>query len=129
RRALDIVLGPRFERDLDINYRPVNLLADRLCPLKNRGRADVNFVVFRENTEGVYVGVGGRLEARTADEGDIQEEINTYKGVARIIRHAFDFAERHRLTKVCMVDKSNAMPHGHTLWQRVFREVSAEHLA
>lgn len=129
RHARDILLGTRFELDLYVNYRPVRLLDDRLCPLKNRGRADVNFVVFRENTEGVYVGVGGRFKAGTEDEVAIQEEINTYKGVARIIRHAFDFAERHRLTKVCMVDKSNAMPHGHSLWQRVFREVSAEHLA
>ena len=66
RHARDILLGTRFELDLYVNYRPVRLLDDRLCPLKDRGRSDVNFVVFRENTEGVYVGVGGRFKAGTA---------------------------------------------------------------
>ena len=68
RHARDILLGTRFELDLYVNYRPVRLLSDRLCPLKGRGRADVNFVVFRENTEGVYVGVGGRFKPDTEDE-------------------------------------------------------------
>lgn len=127
RHARDILLGTRFELDLYVNYRPVRLLADRLCPLKDRGREDVNFVVFRENTEGVYVSVGGRFKAGTPDEVAIQEEINTYKGVHRIIRHAFDYAVSHGLTKVCMADKSNAMPQGHALWQRVFREVGGDY--
>ena len=108
-----------------MNYRPVRLLDDRLSPLKDRGRKDINFVVFRENTEGVYVGVGGRFKAGTTDEVAIQEEINTYKGVHRIIRHAFEFAKANGLTKVCMADKSNAMQHGHALWQRVFKEARA----
>jgi 3-isopropylmalate dehydrogenase len=125
RHARDILLGTRFELDLYVNYRPVRLIDDRLSPLKNRGRADINFVVFRENTEGVYVGVGGRFKAGTDDEIAIQEEVNTYKGVYRIIRHAFDYAKMHGLKQVCMADKSNAMPQGHALWQRVFREVSA----
>ena len=125
RHARDILLGTRFELDLYVNYRPVRLIDDRLSPLKNRGRADINFVVFRENTEGVYVSVGGRFKAGTDDEVAIQEEINTYKGVHRIIRHAFDYAKAHGLTKVCMADKSNAMQQGHALWQRVFKEVSA----
>lgn len=127
RHARDILLGTRFELDLYVNYRPVRLLADHLCPLKDRGRADINFVVFRENTEGVYVSVGGRFKAGTPDEVAIQEEINTYKGVHRIIRHAFEYAAAHGLTKVCMADKSNAMQQGHALWQRVFREVAAEY--
>src|SRR4029077_12613271 len=80
RYARHILLGTRFALDLYINYRPVRLLDDRLCPLKDRGPADVNFVVFRENTEGIYVGVGGRFKAGTEDEVAIQEEINTYKG-------------------------------------------------
>jgi 3-isopropylmalate dehydrogenase len=126
RHARDILLGARFELDLYVNYRPVRLLDDRLCPLKGRGRADVNFTVFRENTEGVYVGVGGRFKAGTTDEVAIQEEINTWKGVHRIIRHAFEFAAARGLTRVCMADKSNAMPQGHALWQRVFKDVSAE---
>jgi 3-isopropylmalate dehydrogenase len=125
RHARDILLGTRFELDLYVNYRPVRLLDDRLCPLKGRGRADVNFVVMRENTEGVYVGIGGRFKAGTTDEIAIQEEINTYKGVHRIIRHAFEFAKANGHTKVCMADKSNAMAQGHALWQRVFKEVAA----
>ena len=127
RHARDILLGTRFELDLYVNYRPVRLLDDRLCPLKDRTRADVNFVVFRENTEGVYVGVGGRFKAGTADEIAIQEEINTYKGVHRIVRHAFEYARAHRLRSVAMADKSNAMADGHALWQRVFREVQADY--
>ncbi|HEX5069137.1 MAG TPA: isocitrate/isopropylmalate dehydrogenase family protein [Vicinamibacterales bacterium] len=127
RHARDILLGTRFELDLYVNYRPVRLLDDRLCPLKDRGRKDVNFVVFRENTEGVYVSVGGRFKAGTDDEIAVQEEINTFKGVNRIIRHAFEFATAHGLTRVCMADKSNAMAQGHALWQRVFKSVAAEY--
>jgi 3-isopropylmalate dehydrogenase len=126
RHARDILLGARFTLDLYVNYRPVKLLDDRLCPLKDRGRKDVNFVVFRENTEGVYVSVGGRFKAGTPDEIAIQEEINTYKGVSRIIRHAFEYAVAHGLSRLCMADKSNAMAQGHALWQRVFKELSAE---
>ena len=127
RHARDILLGTRFELDLYVNYRPVRLLDDRLCPLKGRTRDDVNFVVFRENTEGLYVGVGGRFKPGTADEVAIQEEINTYKGVHRIVRHAFEFARAEGLRSVAMADKSNAMPDGHALWQRVFREVQADY--
>jgi 3-isopropylmalate dehydrogenase len=127
RHARDILLGTRFELDLFVNYRPVKLFDARLCPLKERTPADVNFAVFRENTEGLYVGVGGRFKAGTEDEIAIQEEVNTYKGVHRIIEHAFQFARSRKLTKVCMADKSNAMTHGHALWQRVFREVAARY--
>jgi 3-isopropylmalate dehydrogenase len=127
RHARDILLGTRFELDLYVNYRPVKLLDERLCPLKNRGPKDVNFVVFRENTEGLYVSVGGRFKAGTEDEVAIQEELNTWKGVNRIVRYAFEFAKQRGLTKVCMADKSNAMQQGHALWQRVFREVAAEY--
>jgi 3-isopropylmalate dehydrogenase len=127
RHARDILLGTRFELDLYVNYRPVRLLDDRLSPLKDRGRTDINFVVFRENTEGVYVSVGGRFKAGTEDEVAIQEEINTFKGVNRIIRHAFEYAKTNGLTKVCMADKSNAMQQGHALWQRVFRQVASEY--
>ena len=126
RHARDILLGTRFALDLYVNFRPVRLLDDRLCPLKGRSRRDVDFVVFRENTEGVYVGVGGRFKAGTPDEIAIQEEINTFKGVNRIIRRAFEFAVARGLTRVCMSDKSNAIAHGHALWQRVFREVASE---
>jgi len=105
----------------------VRLLDARLCPLKDRAPADVNFVVFRENTEGLYVGVGGRFKAGTDDEIAIQEELNTYKGVHRIVRHAFEFAKAAGRRSVCMADKSNAMTQGHALWQRVFREVAPQY--
>jgi 3-isopropylmalate dehydrogenase len=127
RHARDILLGTRFELDLYVNYRPVRLLDERLCPLKDRTRDDVNFVVFRENTEGVYVGVGGRFKPGTDQEIAIQEEINTYTGVHRIIRYAFEFARARGLRTVCMADKSNAMPQGHALWQRVFKALAAEY--
>jgi 3-isopropylmalate dehydrogenase len=127
RHAREILLGTRFELDLYVNYRPVRLIDDRLCPLKDRTRKDINFVVFRENTEGVYVSIGGRFKAGTDDEIAIQEEINTFKGVHRIIRHAFEYAQTHGLTRVCMADKSNAMQQGHALWQRVFKEVAARY--
>jgi 3-isopropylmalate dehydrogenase len=124
RHARDILLGTRFELDLYVNYRPVKLLDARLCPLKERTTADVNFVVFRENTEGLYVSIGGRFKAGTEDEVAIQEEVNTYKGVHRIIVHAFEFAQANGRRSVCMTDKSNAMAQGHALWQRVFKEVA-----
>jgi 3-isopropylmalate dehydrogenase len=127
RHARDILLGTRFELDLYVNYRPVKLLDERLCPLKGRGPSDVNFVVFRENTEGLYVSVGGRFKAGTEDEIAIQEELNTYKGVHRIVKHAFEFASAKGLTKVCMADKSNAMTQGHALWQRVFKELAPQY--
>ena len=127
RHARDILLGTRFELDLYVNYRPVKLLDERLCPLKGRTPKDVDFVVFRENTEGVYVSVGGRFKANTPDEVAIQEEINTYKGVHRIVKHAFDFAKANGRTQVCMADKSNAMTHGHALWQRVFKELAPQY--
>ena len=127
RHARDILLGTRFELDLYVNYRPVKLLHERLCPLKDRTTADVNFVVFRENTEGVYVNIGGRFKAGTDDEIAIQEELNTFKGVHRIVEHAFEHAKAHGLTKVCMADKSNAMTHGHALWQRVFWDLAKQY--
>jgi 3-isopropylmalate dehydrogenase len=129
RHAREILLGIRFELDLYVNYRPVRLLDERLCPLKARTIADVNFVVFRENTEGLYVGVGGRFKPGTDDEIAIQEELNTYKGVHRIVRHAFEYATANGRSRVCMADKSNAMIDGHALWQRVFRELSAQYPA
>ena len=127
RHARDILLGTRFELDLYVNYRPVRLLDDRLCPLKNRTRAQINFVVFRENTEGLYVGAGGRMRPDTDHEIAVQEEINTYRGVHRIVRYAFEFATERGLTRVCMADKSNAITHGHALWQRVFKELSPQY--
>jgi 3-isopropylmalate dehydrogenase len=127
RHAREILLGIRFELDLYVNMRPVKLLDPRLCPLKDPAAAGLDFVVFRENTEGVYVGVGGRFKPGTDDEIAVQEEINTFKGVNRIVRHAFEFARATGRRRVCMADKSNAMAQGHALWQRVFRTVAAEY--
>ena len=126
RHARDILLGMRFELDLYVNYRPVVLFESRLCPLKDRTPADIDMAIFRENTEGVYVGVGGRVKPGTEDEIAIQEEVNTWKGVHRIVRYAFEWAVAHGRTRVCMSDKSNAMAQGHALWQRVFRDVALE---
>jgi 3-isopropylmalate dehydrogenase len=125
RHARDILLGTRFELDLFVNYRPIRLLDARLCPLKDRLPEHVNFVVFRENTEGLYAGIGGRFKPGTPDEVAVQEEVNTYKGVHRIIRHAFEWAAANGRRRVCMADKSNAMTDGHALWQRVFKEEAA----
>src|SRR5438105_3322845 len=106
RHARDILLGIRFELDLYVNQRPVRLLDARLCPLKDRGPRDVDFVVFRENTEGMYVNVGGRFKAGTDDEIALQEEVNTYKRVHRIARHPYEHDRARRLKKESMADKS-----------------------
>ncbi len=127
KHAAAILLGARFELDLYVNYRPVRCLDDRLSPLKNHGARDVDFVVFRENTEGAYVGCGGNFKKGTPDEVAIQEDISTRKGVERIIRHAFAFARERGRRKVAMADKSNAMRYVGDLWQRTFAEVAAEH--
>ena len=125
--ARDILFGMRFGYDLYANIRPVRALADRLVPLKGRGAKDVDFVVFRENTEGIYVGMGGQFKRGTPDEVAINEDLNTRKGVERIIRAAFEYAKARGLTKVTMADKSNAMRHAHELWLRVFHEVATQY--
>jgi 3-isopropylmalate dehydrogenase len=125
--AADILLGLRFELDLYVNARPCALFDRRLTPLRDRAEKDVNFIVFRENTEGAYAGVGGNFKQGTADEIAVQEDVNTRKGVERIIRYALDYARKKGLKRVCMSDKSNAMTFGHGLWQRVWKELRAEY--
>src|SRR5438876_2281215 len=125
--AADILLGLRFKLDLYVNARPVELLHDRLTPLRDRTEKDIRLMVFRENSEGLYVGVGGFFKKGTADEIAVQEDVNSRKGVERIIRHAFDYAKKKGLKRVCMSDKSNAMTFAHDLWQRVFKEVRQEY--
>jgi 3-isopropylmalate dehydrogenase len=125
--AADILLGLRFKLDLFVNARPVELFDERLTPLRDRSTSDVKFTVFRENTEGLYVGVGGFFKKDTADEIALQEDVNSRKGVERIIRYAFDYARSHKLKRVCMSDKSNAMAFAHDLWQRVFKQVRQEY--
>jgi 3-isopropylmalate dehydrogenase len=126
KHAADILLGARFQLDLYVNYRPVRCLDDRLCPLKGFGATDVDFVVFRENTEGSYVGSGGHLKKGTPDEVAVQEDVSTRKGVERIIRYAFEFARSRKRKRVVMSDKSNAMRFVGDLWQRTFAEVARE---
>ncbi|MCB9678634.1 MAG: 3-isopropylmalate dehydrogenase [Alphaproteobacteria bacterium] len=125
--AADILLGSRFKLDLFINLRPIRLLDARYCPIKGKTPDDMDIVVFRENTEGLYTGIGGQFKRGTPDEVAIEAEMNTRKGVERIIRAAFEYADRQKKASVCMSDKSNAMRHGHDLWQRTFKEVAAEY--
>ncbi len=125
--ARDILFGFRFGLDLYANIRPVKCLDDRLSPLKHHGASAVNMVIFRENTEGIYVNVGGQIRRGTPDEIGINEDVNTRKGVERILRAAFDHARTVGAKRVHMADKSNAMRHAHELWLRTFREVAQEY--
>jgi 3-isopropylmalate dehydrogenase len=125
--AEDILLGMRRGLDLYINLRPVRLLDARLTPLRNRKADEIDFVVFRENTEGAYCGAGGFLKKGTADEIATQEELNTRRGVERIIVAAFEYARAQGRKRVTMADKSNVQRFGGDLWQRVFRTVAAEY--
>jgi 3-isopropylmalate dehydrogenase len=127
--AKDIIFGLRFGFDLYCNMRPVVCLHDRLMPLRGRTAADCNLVVFRENTEGIYVGMGGQFKRGTPDEVAINEDLNTRKGVERIVRAAFEYAVAQRRRKVHVVDKSNAMQAAHELWRRCFFEVAREYPA
>lgn len=117
--ARDILLGLRFKLDLYINFRPVALLHPDLTPLRGNGRR-IDFVIFRENTEGVYLGRG-----RISGKEYVAEEINTVTGVERIIRAAFEWARAHGKTRVTMSDKANAVP-AHRVWQETFKRVARE---
>lgn len=125
KHAEDILLGMRRGLDLYINLRPVRLLNDRLTPLVNRTTQEIDFVVFRENTEGAYCASGGFLKHGTADEIALQDEINTRRGVERIIVAAFEYARANGRKRVTMADKSNVQRFGGDLWQRTFKEVAA----
>ena len=125
KHAADILLGMRFQLDLYVNYRPVKLLNERLSPLKANRKIDM--VIFRENTEGAYVGMGGNFKKNTPDEIAVQEDVSTRKGVERIIRYAFEFAKTHGRKSVCMSDKSNVMRFGGDLWMRTFEEVAKDY--
>lgn len=124
--ARELLLGLRTGLDLYVNFRPCRLLANRLSPLVGKGRAEIDFVVFRENTEGLYGSVGGGFKVGTPDEVQLAEEIHTRKGVERIIRAAFGWAKANGKQRVALADKANAIP-AHGLWRRVFAEVSREH--
>ena len=125
--ARQILLGMRFRFDLFINLRPVRLLDARFSPLKDVRESDVDMVIFRENTEGLYVGVGGQFKRGTADEVAVEQDVNTRKGVERIVRAAFAYARANKRRKVTLTDKANAMQHAGDLWRRVFKEVGSEY--
>src|SRR3982751_1667733 len=125
--AEDVLLGMRRGLDLFINLRPVRLLDARLTPLRDRTVEDIDFVVFRENTEGAYCGAGGFLKKGTVDEIATQEELNTRRGVERIIVAAFEYARADGRKRVTMADKSNVQRFGGDLWQRVFKEVASRY--
>ena len=118
-----VLLRLRFELDLYVNLRPARLYDDRLSPLRREDRRKIDLLIVRENTEGLYVGMGGRFKKGTEQEVAIQEDLNTYLGVTRIIEYAFKNAKR----EVVMVDKSNAMTHAGALWQQQWKAVAAHH--
>ncbi len=123
-----ILLELRFQLDQYINLRPVRLYEGVATPLKDKTPADIDFVVVRENTEGLYAGAGGCLKRGTADEVAVQESINTRKGVERCIRYAFEYCRRrNRRKKLTLCGKTNVLTYAFDLWQRVFDEVAAEY--
>jgi 3-isopropylmalate dehydrogenase len=123
-----ILLKLRFSLDQYINLRPVKLYPNVETPLADKGPDDIDFVVVRENTEGLYAGIGGNFKRGTPDEVAIQEMINTRKGVERCIRYAFEFTKkRNKLRKLTLCAKTNVLTYAHDLWERVFREVADEY--
>jgi 3-isopropylmalate dehydrogenase len=128
-----VILGLRFGLDLYINLRPIKLYAERLCPLKNKGPQDIDFIVVRENTEGLYSQIGGHLKKGTPDEVATVTGVYTWKGCTRAIRYAFELALRRaeargpegRRPRVTLVDKANAI-RPQDIWTRAFAAVAAD---
>lgn len=118
-----VLLKIRFELDLYVNFRPAHLYDDRLSPLRDPERRPIHLDIIRENTEGAYVGMGGRFKRGTEHEVAIQEDVNTYRGVSRVIEYAFKRATR----SVCMVDKANALPQAGGLWQERWKDISSRY--
>ncbi len=124
----EILLRIRFELDQYINLRPVKLYPGVWTPLKDKGPEDIDFVVVRENTEGLYAGGGGFLRKGTPQEIAIQESINTRFGVERCIRFAFEFCrKRNKKKKLTLVGKTNVLTYAWNLWERTFYEVAREY--
>jgi len=123
-----ILLSLRFALDQYINLRPVILYPNVETPLKDKGPEDIDFVVVRENTEGLYAGAGGTLKKGTPDEVAVQESINTRKGVERCIRFAFEYAQKRNKRKtVTLCGKTNVLTFAFDLWERCFYEVAEEY--
>ena len=124
----DILLKTRFELDQYINLRPVKLYEGVETPLKDKGPKEIDFVVVRENTEGLYTGSGGVKKKGTQDEVAVQESINTRKGVERCLRFAFEYArKRNKDKKLTLCGKTNVLTFAFNLWERAFYEVAAEY--
>jgi tartrate dehydrogenase/decarboxylase / D-malate dehydrogenase len=123
-----LLLRIRFEFDLFVNLRPVEILPGMLPPLRGKTAADVNMLFIRENSEGEYCGLGGRFKRGTADEVAVQQSVFTRKGVERIIRYAFEQARRRPRHRLASATKSNAMQYTRVLWDEVVREVAREFL-
>ena len=123
-----LLLRLRFELDQYINLRPVKLYPNVACPLKDKGPEHIDFVVVRENTEGLYTGAGGILKKNTPDEVAVQESINTRKGVERCLRYAFEFTrERARAKKLTLCGKTNVLTYAFDLWERAYNDVAKEY--
>jgi len=123
-----ILLRLRFELDQYVNLRPIILYDKRFCPLKDKEEKDIDFIVVRENTEGLYVGGGGFLRKNTQEEVAIQESINTYFGVRRCIEYAFEYAlKRNKRKQVTLCGKTNVLTFAFDLWERVFYEVAKKY--
>jgi 3-isopropylmalate dehydrogenase len=123
-----ILLRTRFELDQYINLRPVRLYEGVDTPLKDKGPKEIDFVVVRENTEGLYTGAGGVLKKGTEDEVAIQESINTRKGVERCVRFAFEYTRRrNKARKLTLCGKTNVLTYAFNLWERTFYEVAKEY--
>ncbi len=123
-----ILLNLRFALDQYINLRPVILYPNVETPLKDKGPEDIDFVVVRENTEGLYAGAGGVLKKGTPDEVAVQESINTRKGVERCLRFAFEYArKRNKKKTVTLCGKTNVLTFAFDLWERAFYEVAKEY--
>ena len=123
-----ILLRLRFSLDQYINLRPIKLYPNVPTPLADKGPDDIDFVVVRENTEGLYCGSGGFLKKGTPDEVAIQEMVNTRGGVERCIRYAFEYTKkRNRQRKLTLCAKTNVLTYAHDLWDRVFWEVAEEY--
>ena len=119
-----LLLRLRFELDQYINLRPVKLYPNVWTPIKDKGPADIDFVVVRENTEGIYTGTGGFFKKGTPDEVATQVSINTRKGVERCLRYAFDYCrKRSKDKKLTLVGKTNVLTYAFDLWERAFHEI------
>lgn len=126
--ARDLLLGLRFRLELYINFRPCTLYDPQYCPLRDKPDGTprrIDFAIFRENTEGAYLGRGTATDAGTPQERQVVEEVHTATGVSRIVRAAFEWAARRGRRRVTIADKSNAIP-GHRLWRRIGEEIAPE---